>query len=73
MGYERPKKVQEYINVQTAPEMGNAHVTGYYIDGNRVIATLSNGRVVETYEFEETPQGLKLIIDGKQYVEKVDK
>lgn len=66
MGYKAPETVQ---NLGPAPS--EAKVIGYYQAKDRLVATLSDGRIVTTTFFQKTPEGVTFTIGNEVFQEQI--
>lgn len=66
MGYKAPDPVQ---NLGPAPSA--AKVIGYYQSKDRLVATLSDGRIVTTTFFQKTPEGVTFTIGNEVFQEQI--
>lgn len=67
MGYSRPTQA---VEIKVADKIADAVIVGYYFENRKLIATLSNGKVIETQTYTETPTGYKFKLGDSWYQEK---
>lgn len=56
MGYSRPVNIEI---VKPADKYSESTIVGYYFEGRKLVATLSDGRILEVLNYVETPTGYK--------------
>ena len=62
MGYRLPD-----VGVSTSTVEKDVRLSGYTVNGPYLIGTLSDGRTVQTTEYESSPDGLRVKVNGKWY------
>lgn len=67
MGYSRP--VQAEV-VKVVEKVGDAFIVGYYFENRKLVATLSDGRIIEAMTYSETPSGFKAKVGDTWYHER---
>lgn len=68
MGFQRPEPEQDIVHVQE-DSFSETTITGFYFVDNRIIATLSDGRTVESLHYTQTRQGYKVEVGGTWYAQ----
>jgi len=66
MGYKSPDNFQNL-----GPVPSEAKVIGYYQAKDRLVATLSDGRIVTTTFFQKTPEGVTFTIGNEVFQEQI--
>ena len=51
-------------------KVGDAFIIGHYFEGRKLVATLSDGRIIEALQYTETPAGFKAKLGDTWFVEK---
>lgn len=68
MGYERPKV--QTVAAAPAEKTSEISLTGYVFFGHRMLATLADGRNVESEIYSQTPQGYRIKVGDTWFAEK---
>lgn len=68
LGYQKPPKVESLS--QVADVVSDIYITGYYFQGRSIVFTLSDGRVLSSQNYTETPSGYKVKSDGVWFVQR---
>ena len=64
MGYKKPPSIEAGLPVVSA-----AKVTGYYLSGGNLTATISDGRVISTSSFKQTSKGVVFTVGNEIFEE----
>lgn len=67
MGYSRPAPA---ALAQQSERIGDVPIVGYYFADRRLVATLADGRVVESQVYRETPGGYQIKVGDVWFSEK---
>lgn len=67
MGYSRP--VVDQV-IKLADKFGDSLIVGYYFENRKVVATLADGRIVESMLYAETPAGFKVKVGDTWFIER---
>lgn len=66
LGYERPKPPSLVVS---QPIESDVRIVGYFFDSGRVVASLSDGRIVESYDVVQDKTGLSIKVGNVWYRE----
>lgn len=64
MGYTKPPSIDPLIPVVSAGK-----ITGYYLSQGKMVATISDGRVLSTSNFKQTSNGVSFVIGTELFEE----